>query len=148
MSVALLGFAPTLQENVVARNQPFVPVLLLLIWGCGTVTAYNDPTAEEQASPALASQKHTVFNSAAPPESVNFFVEATSISSAYTSKSLGGLYEGYFDDPFGKCFRSFLTDRIAFGGRSSGSYEFGLGQRPAKSLRSRTPFRLQKIGLH
>jgi hypothetical protein len=30
----------------------------------------------------------------------------------------------------------------------SGSYEFDIGQRPAKSLRSWTAFRLQKIGLH
>jgi hypothetical protein len=73
-----------------ARKQPFVPVLLFLIWGCGTVTADNDPAAEEQASPALACQKHTiVFNFAALPESVNFFVESTSIRSAYTSESWG-----------------------------------------------------------
>ena len=66
-----------------ARNQPFVPVLLFLIWRCGTVTADNDPAAE-QASPALASQKHAVvLKSAAPPESVNFLVEQTSISFAY-----------------------------------------------------------------
>ena len=91
MSVALLGFVPHFTErDVVARNQPFVPVLLFFVPGCGTVTADNGLAAEEQSTPALASQKHTVvLNSAAPPESVNFFVEATSISSAYTSESLG-----------------------------------------------------------
>lgn len=30
------------------------------------------------------------------------------------TKAWGGLYEGYLDDPFGKCFRPFLVDRIAF----------------------------------
>jgi hypothetical protein len=58
----------------------------------------------------------------------------------------GGLYEGYLDDTFGKCFRPLLIERIAFGSQHSGSYEFDAGQRPAKSLRSWTPFRLQKIG--
>jgi len=63
------------------------------------------------------------------------------------AKAWGGLYEGYLDHPFGNCFRSLLIDRIAFGSRSSGSYEFDLGQQLGKSLRSRTPFRLQKIGV-
>jgi hypothetical protein len=79
-----------IERDVVATNQPFVPVLAFLIWGCGTVAADNDPAAEEQGSPALASQKHTiVFNFASLPESANFFVESTSIRSAYTSASLG-----------------------------------------------------------
>ena len=73
-----------------ARNQPFVPVLVFFVPGCGTVTADNDLAAEEQPTPALASQKHAVvFNSPALPESVNFFVEATSISSSYKRESLG-----------------------------------------------------------
>src|SRR4029450_9859466 len=62
------------------------------------------------------------------------------------SRSRGGLYEGYFDDIFGKCFCPLLIDRIAFGSQHFGSYEFAVGQRPAKSLRSWTPVRLQKIG--
>jgi len=61
---------------------------------------------------------------------------------------LGGLYEGYFDDTFGKCFCPLLIDRIDLSNQHSGSYEFDIGQRPAKSLRSWTAFRLQKIGLH
>ena len=73
-----------------ARNQLFMPVLLFFVAGCGTVTADNDRAAEEQAMPALASQKQPlVFNSAALPESVNLFVAETSISSAYPNESLG-----------------------------------------------------------
>jgi hypothetical protein len=77
-----------------ARNQPFVPVLLFLILGCGTVTPDNDPAPAEQATPARAAQKHlVVFNSTvpAPKESVNFFVAVTSIRSAYTSECLGSV---------------------------------------------------------
>jgi hypothetical protein len=49
-----------------ARNQPFVPVLLL-ISECGTVTADHDQAVKHQATPDLASQKQTVvFNSATP----------------------------------------------------------------------------------
>jgi hypothetical protein len=59
----------------------------------------------------------------------------------------GVLYEGYLDDTFGKCFCPLLINRIAFGSQHSGSHEFDVGQRPAKSLGSWTPFRLQKIGL-
>jgi hypothetical protein len=67
-----------------------MPVLLFFVAGCGTVTADNDRSAEEQAMPALASQKQLlVFNSAALPESVNLFVAETSISSAYPNESLG-----------------------------------------------------------
>jgi len=74
----------------VARNQPFVPVLLFFIAGCGTVTADNDRAAEQQAKPALASQKPAlVSSSAALPESVNLFVAETSISSVHPSESLG-----------------------------------------------------------
>jgi len=62
-------------------------------------------------------------------------------------RALGGLYEGYLDDTFGKCFCPLLINRIAFGSPHSGSHEFDVGQRPAKSLGSWTPFRLQKIGL-
>jgi hypothetical protein len=62
------------------------------------------------------------------------------------SCSREGLYEGYFDDAFGECFCPFLIDRIAFGSPHSGLHEFDVGQRPAKSLGSWTPFRLQKIG--
>jgi len=58
----------------------------------------------------------------------------------------GGLYEGYLDDTFGKCFCPLLINRFALGCQHSGSYELDVGQRPAKSLRSWTPFRLQKIG--
>jgi hypothetical protein len=58
---------------------------------------------------------------------------------------LGRLYEGYLDDNFGKCFRSLLIDRIAFGSQHSGLHEFDVGQRPTESLGSWTPFRLQKI---
>jgi hypothetical protein len=57
-------------------------------------------------------------------------------------------YEGYFDDTFGKCFCPLLIDRIDFGSQHSGSYQFDVGQRPAKSLGSWTPFRFPKIGLH
>ena len=60
---------------------------------------------------------------------------------------LGSAYEGYLDDTFGKCFCPLLINRIAFGSQHSGSHEFDVGQRPAKSLGSWTPFRLQKIGL-
>ena len=67
---------------------------------------------------------------------------------AYPNESSGGLYEGYFDDHFGKCFCPLLINRIAFGSPHSRSYQSGVGQRPAKSLRSRTPFRIQKIALH
>jgi hypothetical protein len=59
---------------------------------------------------------------------------------------LGRLYEGYLDDNFGKRFCPFLIDRIAFGSQHSGLHEFDVGQRPAKSLGSWTPFRFQKIG--
>jgi hypothetical protein len=55
-------------------------------------------------------------------------------------------YEGFLDDTFGKSFCPLLIDRIAFGSQHSGSYQFDVGQRPAKSLGSWTPFRLQKIG--
>jgi len=37
------------------------------------------------------------------------------------SRSRGGLYEGFFDDTFGKCFCPLLIDRIAFGSPHSGS---------------------------
>ena len=67
---------------------------------------------------------------------------------AFRALGEGGLYEGYFDDTFGKCFCPLLIDHIDFGSQHSGSYEFDVGQRPAKSLRSWTAFRLQKIGLH
>src|SRR5262245_59303502 len=120
--------SPFSERDVVARDQPFVPVLLFLIWGYGTVTADNDRAVEQPAKPALASQKDTiVFNSAAPPESVNLFGAETSISSARPNQSSGGLYEGYFDDPFGKCFCPLLIDRIAFGSSHSGSYQSGVG---------------------
>jgi hypothetical protein len=59
----------------------------------------------------------------------------------------GGLYEGYLDDTFGECFCPLLINRITFGSQHSGLHEFDVGQRPAKSLGSWTPFRLQKIGL-
>jgi hypothetical protein len=61
------------------------------------------------------------------------------------SCSWGGLYEGYFDDNFGKRFCPFLLDRIAFGSQHSGLHEFDVGQRPTESLGSWTPFRFQKI---
>ena len=96
-----------------ARNQPFVPVLLF-ISGCGTVTADNDQAAQEQATPALASQKQLLVFNSVPSESVNLFVAETSISSAYPNESLGRVYEGHFDDTFGKCFCPLLIDRIAF----------------------------------
>ena len=67
-----------------------MPVLLFFVAGCGTVTADNDRAAEEQATPALAFQKHTILvSSAAPPESVNLFVAETSISSVYYKRKLG-----------------------------------------------------------
>jgi hypothetical protein len=106
-----------------------MPVLLFFIAGCGTITADNDRAAEEQATPALASQKNSVvLNAAAPSETVNLFVAETSISSAYPNESLGRFYEGYLDDTFGKCFCPLLIDRIAFGSQHSGSYEFDVGQ--------------------
>ena len=58
----------------------------------------------------------------------------------------GGLYEGYLDDTLGKCFRPLLINRLALGCQHFGSHGLDVGQRPAKSLRSWTPFRLQKIG--
>jgi hypothetical protein len=67
-----------------------MPVLLFFIAGCGTITADNDRAAEEQATPTVASQKHSVvLNAAAPSETVNLFVAETSISSAYPNESLG-----------------------------------------------------------
>jgi hypothetical protein len=60
----------------------------------------------------------------------------------------GGLYEGYLDDTFSNCFCSVLIDRIALGSQHSGLHELDVGQRPAKSLGSWTPFRFQKIRLH
>jgi hypothetical protein len=62
-------------------------------------------------------------------------------------RALGeGFYEGYLDDTLGQCFCPFLIDRITLGSQHSGLDELDVGQRPAKSLRSWTPFRLQKIG--
>jgi hypothetical protein len=58
----------------------------------------------------------------------------------------GGLYEGYLDDTLGQCFCPLLINRLAFGCQHSGSYKLDVGQRPAKSLGSWTPFRLKKIG--
>src|SRR5262245_63451721 len=49
--------SPFTERDVVARNQPFVPVFLFLIWGYGTLTADNDRAAQQPAKPALASQK-------------------------------------------------------------------------------------------
>ena len=78
------------ERDVVARNQPFVPVLLFFPWGCATASADNNQAAQKQATPALASQKQAlVSNSAAPLKSVNLFVEETSISFAYPNESLG-----------------------------------------------------------
>ena len=57
----------------------------------------------------------------------------------------GGLYEGYLDDTLGKCFRPLLINRLALGCQHFGSHGLDVGQRPAKSLRSWTPFRFQKI---
>jgi hypothetical protein len=90
MSLALLGFAPTIQRETSWQKPAFRARSPVLDLGCGTVSADNDPAAEEQGSSSRASQKHTaVFNFAAPPGSVNFFVEATSISSVYPNESLG-----------------------------------------------------------
>jgi hypothetical protein len=80
------------EKDAVAKNQPFVPVRLFFISGSGTVTADNDRAAQEQATPALASQKRLLaFNSAVPSKSVNLFVAETSISSAYPNETRGGL---------------------------------------------------------
>ncbi len=72
----------------------------------------------------------------------------TSSQGLRLSWSWGGLYEGYFDDAFGNCYYYLLTDRLAFGSKHSGSYEFYVGQRSAKNLGSWTPVRFQKIALH
>ena len=44
------------------------------------------------------------------------------------SRSRGGLYEGFFDDTFGKCFCSLLIDRIALSSQHPGLHEFNVGQ--------------------
>jgi hypothetical protein len=70
----------------------------------------------------------------------------TSSQAPTVSCPWGGLYEGYLDDTLGQCFCPLLINRLALGRQHSGSYELDVGQRPAKSLRSWTPFRLEKIG--
>ena len=70
----------------------------------------------------------------------------TSSQAPSVSCPWGGLYEGYLDDTLGQCFCPLLINRLAFGCQHSGSYKLDVGQRPAKSLGSWTPFRLQTIG--
>jgi hypothetical protein len=72
----------------------------------------------------------------------------TFVASTQVSCPWGGLYEGYLDDTLGQCFCPLLINRITLGSQHSGLDEFDVGQRPAKSLRSWTLLRLQKIGLH
>jgi hypothetical protein len=107
----------------VTRNRPFVPVLLF-ISHCRTTTSDDDQAVKRQAHPALTSQKHAlVFNTGIPSDFVNLLVAETSISSAYPNENLGRAYEGYFDDPFDKCFCPLLTAGIDFGSQDSRSYE-------------------------
>src|SRR4029453_3410541 len=75
---------------------------------------------------------------------IQLYEERQSSQEPSLSRSRGGLYEGFFDDSFGKCFCPLLIDRIAFGTPHSGSYQFDIEQRSAKSLKSRTPFYFKK----
>jgi hypothetical protein len=70
----------------------------------------------------------------------------TSSQAPSVSCPWGGLYERYLDDTLGQCLCPLLINRLALGCQHSGSYELDVGQRPAKSLGSWTPFRFQKIG--
>jgi hypothetical protein len=128
-----LEFNPTFTErDAVARNHPFVPVLLS-ISGCGTVSARSDQALMRQAPSS---------STPAPLQTSLTFWWLKRLSVCYPNENLRRLYEGCCDDTFVECFCRFLTARIAFGGEDSRSCELDVGRRPAKGLRSRPSFRL------
>jgi hypothetical protein len=135
-------FNPTFTErDAVARNYPFVPVLLS-ISGCGTVSARSDQALMRHAQPALTSQDTPSSSTPAPLQTSLTFWWLKRLLVCYPNGNLRRLYEGYCDDTFVKCFCAFLTARIAFGGEDSRSCELDTGRRPANSLRSRPSLRL------